>query len=402
MGRLSTDTVVVGAGVIGAAVAYELASAGVEVVILDDKPVGSGCTYHGSGLVWKLIWNEPLQYRFAKQATDALFAVVPRVHELSDIDPQLHRFDTVLPIFDDGDVVALERDIETSEGDIEVEWLDRDEVLAREPRINPEVRRGAFLAGSAQLDGYRLARSFAGAAEHHGASFLALRATGVERDGGRVTGVVHTGGRISCERVVICMGAWSGLATDWLGVPVPVTGLKGETIRMLHPETFPVKISRPSGGGAAPRVDGLVMVGSTGTNRFDDRPGGLIKLDLDFEPTVEGRTSMIEQSSWVVPCLADGQIVYHLAGPRPLSADGMPMIGAVPDLDGAYLATGHRNKGIHLSALTGRTIREMILGEASTVEREILARFDPARFNGQHDVRITAPGIAKDDLKRMI
>ena len=402
MSRVSADTVVVGAGVIGSSVAYELADAGVEVIVLDDKPVGSGCTYHGSGLIWKLIWNEPLQYRFAARATETLYDVVPVVRELSGIDPQLHRFDTILPIFDEGDVVALERDIETSAGDVEVEWLDRDEVLAREPRINSEVERGAFLTDSAQVDGYHLARAFAGAAIRKGAQFLSLRATGVECENGRVTGVVHTGGRISCSQVVICMGAWSGLASDWLGCPVPIVGLKGETIRMQHPETFPIKINRPSGGGAAPRIDGLVMVGATGTNRFNDRPGDLMKLDLDFEPTVEGRTSMLEQSTWVVPSLGEGEIVYHLAGPRPLTADGMPMIGAVPDAEGAYVATGHRNKGIHLSALTGRTIRELIVGETPTVEKDVLDRFDPARFAGQAEIRITAPGIADDDLRRML
>ena len=388
----SRDAVVIGAGVIGTAVAYYLGEAGLKVTVLDDKPIGSGCTLHGTGLVWKMIWNEKIQYKLAMEARDVLFDVVPKLHESTGIDPLLHRFDTVLPIFDDEDVLRLERDIETSDGDVVVRWLDRADVLAMDRRINPEVQRGAFLEGSAQIDGYELARAQAAAAQARGVEFPRLRAIGLERQGDRVTGVVHTGGTIPCANVVICMGAWSDVATGWLGYPVPIKPLKGETIRIKHPEEFPLQIARPSGGGTSPRKDGILSAGATGTNRFSDLPGDMIRLDYDPTATVEGRDYMLGLSRYVIPSLDKAEVVYHLAGPRPLSADGMPIIGPVPDVPGAFVATGHRNKGIHLSALTGQIIRDFVTtGTAET--RTPLDRFLPQRFAGHENVEFRVEGV---------
>ena len=392
MVNASRDVVVIGGGVIGTAVAYYLGEAGLTVTVLDDKPIGSGCTLHGTGLVWKMIWNEKIQYKLAMEARDVLFDAAPRIQEASGIDPQLHLFDTLMPIFDDEDVVRLERDIETSDGDIEVQWLDRGDVLAMDPRINPEVQRGAFLKGSAQIDGYELAQAQAKAARNTGVEFLRLRAIGLEKQGGKISAVVHTGGTIPCQNVVICMGAWSDVATRWLGFPVPIKPLKGETIRLRHPDEFPLQIARPSGGGTSPRKDGILSAGATGTNRFSDLPGDMIRLDYDPTPTVEGRDYMLSQSTYVIPSLDRAEVVYHLAGSRPLSADGMPVFGPVPGVDGAYVATGHRNKGIHLSAFTGQVIRDFITtGTAET--RTPLDRFLPQRFAGQESIEFNVDGV---------
>ncbi|MDP8923912.1 MAG: FAD-binding oxidoreductase [Chloroflexota bacterium] len=378
--------------------AYYLGESGLNVTVLDDKPLGSGCTLHGTGLVWKMIWNEKVQYKLAMEARDALFDAVPSFQERSGIDPQLHHFDTLMPIFNDEDMLRLERDIETSDGDIEVEWLDREDVLALDSRINPEVERGAFLKGSAQVDGYELARAQATAAKNSGVEFLYLRAIGLEQQGDKIGGVVHTGGKIPCENVVICMGAWSDIASNWLGFPVPIKPLKGETLRVKHPEEFPLQVSRPSGGEASPRKDGMLSVGATGTNRFSDLPGDMIRLEYDSKPTVEGREYMLSSSTYVIPSLSRAEVVYHLAGPRPLSADGMPIIGPIPGLDGAYVATGHRNKGIHLSALTGQIIRDFITtGTAKT--RTPLERFLPQRFSGTERIEFNVDGVTSSPAR---
>jgi glycine oxidase len=388
----SRDVVVVGAGVIGTAVAYYLSESGLRVTVLDDKPIGSGCTFHGTGLVWKMIWNEKVQYKLAMEARDVLFDVAPKIQDLSGIDPQLHTYDTLLTIFNDEDVLRLERDIEQSDGDITVDWLTREDVLAIDSRVNPEVQRGAFLKESAQIDGYALSQAFARGAERNGVELLRLRAIGLERQGDKVTGVVHTGGTIPCANVVLCMGAWSNIAENWLGVPVPIKPLKGETLRLTHPNEFPVQISRPSGGGASPRQDGLLNAGATGTNRFSDLPGDMIQLEYDPTPTVEGRKYMLDMTTYVIPSLEQAEVVYHLAGPRPLSADGMPIIGPVPGVDGAYVATGHRNKGIHLSALTGKIIRDFITtGSAET--RTPLDRFLPRRFASGAPIEFQVEGV---------
>ena len=98
---------------------------------------------------------------------------------------------------------------------------------------------------------------------------------------------------------------------------------------------------------------------------------------FDDRPTEAGRQVVLEWAQSVMPCLEDARVVQHLAGLRPLSSDGLPIIGPVPGLQGAYLATGHGRKGIHLSFVTGQIIADLILRGSTSLP---LAPFLPGRF----------------------
>jgi glycine/D-amino acid oxidase-like deaminating enzyme len=100
---------------------------------------------------------------------------------------------------------------------------------------------------------------------------------------------------------------------------------------------------------------------------------------FDEGPTQAGRDMMIERAVRVMPALADAELTAHLAGVRPLSADRMPLIGPVPELEGAWLATGHGTKGIHLAPVTARMIADYVTGGEPA--SDIPARaFLPERF----------------------
>jgi len=86
-------------------------------------------------------------------------------------------------------------------------------------------------------------------------------------------------------------------------------------------------------------------------------------------------------------------VVYHLAGSCPLSADGLPILGPVSHLEGAYIATGHRNKGIHLSIVTAALIRDFVTIGASGL-RTPVKKFLPDRFAGQQHVEFRVEGVA--------
>lgn len=385
------EVVVIGAGVVGTAIAYFISRQGAKVTVIDGDAIGSGASLHGTGMVWQMIWNDKTQYKLAMEGRDLMYEVVPALHEETGIDPLLHTFDTVFPIFDEVDEKFLERDLEIGDGDINLEWLSREEVLKLEPRINPEVRRGAFLEGSAQIDGYRLSLAQAQAAEQQGAVFLTRKATGVEIHGGRVTAVAHPGGSIPCDAVVIATGAWAGAASEWLDFPIPIEPLKGEAVRVRHPDPYPVQVARPSGGGASPRKDGLLSVGATGTNRFSDTADDLVRLDFDSRGTPEGLQHILEKTLYALPDMERAEVVDHMAGPRALSADGMPIIGPVPGVEGAYIATGHRNKGIHLSTITAKIIFDYIVSGKPDITTP-LDIFLPQRF-AEIEVEFKVPGV---------
>jgi D-amino-acid dehydrogenase len=100
---------------------------------------------------------------------------------------------------------------------------------------------------------------------------------------------------------------------------------------------------------------------------------------FDEGPTQAGLDTMIERAVRVMPALREAELVMHLAGVRPLSADRMPLIGPVPGLDGAWLATGHGTKGIHLAPVTATIISDYIARGCTGSEIPAEA-FLPERF----------------------
>ena len=100
---------------------------------------------------------------------------------------------------------------------------------------------------------------------------------------------------------------------------------------------------------------------------------------------------MLEKTLYVIPDMEKAEVVDHLAGPRPLSADGMPIIGPVPNVEGAYVATGHRNKGIHLGLITGKIISDFVVHGKAEVETP-LDIFLPERF-AQKETEFKVPGV---------
>ena len=100
---------------------------------------------------------------------------------------------------------------------------------------------------------------------------------------------------------------------------------------------------------------------------------------FDLQPTEDGRNTMLERVTAIMPAIANAQMMSHLAGVRTLSADRMPLIGTVPGRHGVYLATGHGTKGIHLAPITGKVVAQLIVDGKTDVPVPMEA-FSPARF----------------------
>ena len=204
-----------------------------------------------------------------------------------------------------------------------------------------------------------------------------------------MTGVLYPGGEIDCEHVVISMGAWSGVAAEWLNFPVPVRPLKGEMIHLrMAGDPIDVFIISARHGPIIQRRDGMLLVGSIGgvsmsgidvdTRHYFD-PKEKEPWPFDLRPTEEGRNTILERVTEMMPALESAVLVSHLAGVRPLCADRMPLIGPVPGWQGVWMATGHGTKGIHLAAITGKATAQMIANGKTDVPVS-MEIFSPARF----------------------
>lgn len=382
------DAVVVGAGVVGGSVAYLLAKAGLRVCVIEGNAIGSGASGHGHGVI-SLVGNDfrrgpHFDLGFESAHMHAAFAEA--VIEDSGVDPLYHELPS-LSLALTPEEESIFRDVMTWQSErLSLRWIDIDACREIEPRINPEGI-GAVLNHHGQVDGYRLSIGTITAVERLGGTLLLRRATGLEFDASRVTGVLHDGGRVATERVVLAGGAWVAAAREWIGYPIPVRPLHGEVLHVRLPgDPLRAFILTARHGPVLQRRDGIIMCGSIGgvtmsgmdvhaLHVFDPADTGPWAFDL--EPHAEGRDHMLACTLRIMPAMADAVLVAHLAGVRPLSADRLPIIGPVPGLQGVFLATGHGTKGIHLAPVTARILRDQI------VDGTVSARYDaflPDRF----------------------
>jgi glycine/D-amino acid oxidase-like deaminating enzyme len=204
--------------------------------------------------------------------------------------------------------------------------------------------------------------------------------TGLLRRGGHVIGVNLNGEAIEADAVVVAMGPWSVLAARWISLP-PVFGLKGhsmvfETGELIPPEAVFLEYEDADGSMLSPEVfprpDGTTYVCAISSESA---------LPVDPTSVVPDDGAMDRLKALcdrISPILAASRVVASGACFRPVTQDGLPLIGAVPGIRGLYVATGHSVWGILNAPATAEAIAELILdGVARTTD---LAAFDPARL----------------------
>ena len=248
-------------------------------------------------------------------------------------------------------------------------------------RVQLTGRLGAP-AGTAQIHPGRFTEALLGAAQAGGAELRRGTVGGLLFEGSRAIGVEVDGVPLHGDAVVIAMGPWSQLARRWLPLP-PVYGLKGhslvyETGDALPPEALFLEYGGDGGNICSPeifpRADGTTYICAISS----ETPLPVDPADVGGDPGALERLERI--AAEISPVLAGSRIVARQACYRPITRDGLPLIGRVPGIGGAYVATGHSVWGILNAPATGEALAELIVdGAATTVPP---AAFDPARFAG--------------------
>jgi glycine oxidase len=243
------------------------------------------------------------------------------------------------------------------------DWLDADEVQARWPWIRP-VEGALWAAHEGAIDPDKLVRALLADGERLGATLTHDRATAIERRGDRVTGVAGRRGRYLAPEVIVAAGAWSG-TLDGLPRPLSVAPVRGQMAALPWP-------------GGVPRAivyarDGYLLA------RGEEAIAGSTMESVGFRPEVteEGQAGIVAAAAALCPALAGAPVRRSWAGLRPLTPDGLPIIGPEPRLDGLWYATGHGRNGILLAGLTGMVMRQLLEGEPPA---EDLGAFAPDRF----------------------
>jgi D-amino-acid dehydrogenase len=249
--------------------------------------------------------------------------------------------------------------------------LGASEIKALEPSLSDAVQHGFLVPEEYHVRPESLARGYAKKLNEMGVEIRSgVDVLGGARGGanGKIVGLETNQGRMPADDVLIAAGAWSGQVAEQFGVRLPVQAGKGYSITI--------------NGGAGPRLNRPVYLGEAkvGCTPFDGAVRFAGTMELSGINTELDRRRVVGLRKGIQGYLAtrlEPDAGTEWVGMRPLTPDGLPMLGRIPGYDNLYLATGHAMLGITMAPVTGETMAELMTG---TLASSALAAFDPGRF----------------------
>lgn len=362
------DVLVIGGGIVGAAIAERLARDGMSVALAERGRIGREASWAAAGLLTPVHpWNypEPL-LRLDAESLGMWPDLVARVAHDVGIDLQLRATGLVMPIETADEAAEAKRRVQWKRDHGErAELLDEAAAREAEPSLRDDTLGALLLPDLAQVRNHRAAPGLAATAAKHGAEVL--EDTAVLRllyQGGRVAGARTTNGDVPARHTILAAGAWSGaLLGEGAPAAVRTTPARGQ-ILLLRTRPGELRHMVLGGDGAylVPRADGRVLAGST-----------VEYVGFDRSVTVSGVGKVAAAVERLTPSLAEAALEATWAGLRPDTPDHMPVMGEVEP--GLIAATGHFRSGIMLAPVTAEIVRDLVRGEAT----RDLAPFDPRR-----------------------
>ena len=362
---------IVGGGVIGCFLAYRLALEGVPVTLLERDDVGSGATGASAGNVQPGVMGGIVDAHGVLGALEAQSlhlhrTFLPSIKEDSGLDPLDHEVQYLYAALDEQEVAETRQfTAALQEHRLRVEWINGPAARALEPRLAPHILGGALHQDCFQMDAYRFVTALSKAAQRHGAQLQRGAVVGLQRAGARVTGMLlKDGTTVSCETLVLAMGAWTGVAlAQWLGLSVPIGPYALQKLHVRPAGPLPRCAVRWGDVNMVARRDGVVHVGS----KHD--PTG-----FEARPTDEGRHWMLERFQTVFPGLP-AEVVEARAGLGAATPDRTPIVGPVPDWANVYVSVPSTN-GFLLSAVMADILTALLV---RSQQHPLLSRLLPVQ-----------------------
>jgi D-amino-acid dehydrogenase len=378
------DVVVVGGGLVGSALAYELVVAGADTVLVDRHDPGRA-TDAGAGILSPETHQDPdpETFAFGMASVRHYPDLVARLADDGFAEAGFAVTGSLLVAErpgDDGVMEQAARLIARRSPDL-VDEVDPTEAVRHFPPLGP-VRRALFSPAGRRVDGRVLNTALRSAAVARGLRIVdsGVHSLTLDRSAGRVVGVLTGEGPLGAGAVAVCGGAWSAELAGALGVELPVQPLKGQIVHLTLPGTDSRgwSIVQPVlGFYLVPWPDGRVACGGT----MEAAAG------FDHRPTADGLLQLLREGLRTAPGLAQATLSEVRAGSRPASLDGLPIVGRVPGWSNAYVATGHGAEGLLLGPFSAQVLARAILGTVTgsrspeaDVGRRLLERWSPDRF----------------------
>jgi sarcosine oxidase, subunit beta len=379
MDTTNVEIVVIGGGVMGSSIAYHLARQGRRVLVVEqeaESAVEPTASWASAGGVRR-------QGRHAAEAKLASEAIA-RWHTLEqELDADLrYRHDGQLLLAEsDEEAEYLTRFVEQQHelGFTDVRLVDRQEAHEIAPGLNDRVVAGSYSPADGQADPMLTTRAFASAARHLGAEYwYESVAFTIDVNNGRCE-VETAQGEVQAEHVVLAAGAWSDEIAASLDLLLPI---RTRALQMVRTTPAPLDTLRPVLSAVGRKlslkqlVDGAFLIGGGWL-------GELMPNRRSYKLDKEQVQGNMQDARELFPAVAEQRVARGWCGLEAFSIDGIPFIGAVPNLDRLILACGFSGHGFALAPAVGRAVADLLAGqpvpELDGLSPARIATFDPTQ-----------------------
>jgi glycine oxidase len=362
------DAVIAGAGLIGGAIALELARAGVRVAVFDQGEPGREASWAGAGILSPAPEN-PATIPLVPlgKASMALYPeFVARVEEISGQQVGFRAKGTLEALFSQDAARELSTHIALHHGwGLKAEAISAEDARELEPALSPELQAAVLRPDEASVDNRALAQAVLDAARKSGAEVFAHREVqGIWRDKKHCAGLLLENEKVSAKWTIIAAGSFSAGITG-VNTYAPVRPAKGQMVSLRCERVKVERVLWSDKIYLVPRNDGRILAGAT-----------VEYAGFDKKVTAGALEKLLSGAIELAPDLAHARVEETWAGLRPDSPDHLPILGPA-DIDGLLIATGHFRSGILLTPITARLIREWVTEQRVSVDWE---RFSPLRF----------------------
>jgi sarcosine oxidase subunit beta len=364
----SVDVVVVGAGVIGASIAYHLVLRQLRVAIFDqpETPLPPSASWASAGSL-RSQGRDPREWGLALEASRRW----PLLSEELGAETGFRATGHLHVVEHPEEVDALRaRVAQERAAGLAVEPVGEAELRSLAPALAPGVIAGAYSEGDGQADPRATTRALLSAARRRGGSFHPWRVDALRLSAGHVIGVTAGIEQVAAGQVVLAAGSWSLQLAAAAGLELPIKPRASQVLLSdaARPTLRPTVTAEGRTLSLEQLPGGEFLIGGGWAARMDPERHTCRVL----EESVRGSW---ETAQALLPALAEQRLAYRWCGIEAQSADGVPVIGAT-ELPGLYLATGFSNHGFQLAPAVGSAVAAALCGERPSA----LAPLSPARF----------------------
>ncbi len=367
----ATDVLIIGGGVSGCSIAYQLRKVGVDVTLVERGEVAAEASSAAAGLLAPggVLTGPKAGANLFLASWDITESTLREVEAVSGVQTEYHRTGALhLPEDEDERAQLQEYQHIWQARGLEATWLSQDEVHQYEPLLTSTTGSALYVAHASSIRPRQVTRAYAEAARKLGARiYEQTEVTGFLKSDHKVTAVQTARGEtITCKRVVIATGAWSAQLGEWLNLNIPVFPARGQILSLAQPAQPLIHTVFGNDLYIVPKVDNTIYIGAT-TER----------VGFDKNNTAGGLLWLLSRAIKLIPAFEKADITRIWTGLRPMSEDGYPILGKVPAWENVVIATGHGAGGFELSAITGKTIADLL---SSGKTADVIKPFGIERF----------------------